>query len=135
MKHKYLSTIITILILTAGVAVYTYNITGKMTDAFYSTTIVFLALVAATVLIAEIEQKKKQFVAKRKYILIFLSDTVVLLLGLMIIAAYWYVGEIVLECSVSMLFMITVLLAIVAFYLLFLLLDIRKATGKKKQDK
>ena len=135
MKHKYLSTIITILILTAGVAVYTYNITGKMTDAFYSTTIVFLALVAATVLIAEIEQKKKQFVAKRKCPLIILSDTAVLLAGLMIIAAYWYVGEIVLECSVSMLFMITVLLAIVAFYLLFLLLDIRKATGKKKQDK
>ena len=135
MKHKYLSTIITILILTAGVAVYTYNITGKMTDAFYSTTSVFLALVAATVLIAEIEQKKKQFVAKRKCPLIILSDTAVLLAGLMIIAAYWYVGEIVLECSVSMLFMITVLLAIVAFYLLFLLLDIRKATGKKKQDK
>ena len=120
MKHKYLSTIITILILTAGVAVYTYNITGKMTDAFYSTTIVFLALVAATVLIAEIEQKKKQFVAKRKCPLIILSDTAVLLAGLMIIAAYWYVGEIVLEFSVSMLFIITELLAIAAFYLLFL---------------
>lgn len=132
MKHKYLSTIITILILTAGVAVYTYNITGKMTDAFYSTTIVFLALVAATVLIAEIEQKKKQFVAKRKCPLIILSDTAVLLAGLMIIAAYWYVGEIVLEFSVSMLFIITELLAIAAFYLLFLVLDIRKATEKKK---
>lgn len=132
MKHKYLSTIITILILTAGVAVYTYNITGKMTDAFYSTTIVFLALVAATVLIAEIEQKKKQFVAKRKCLLIILSDTAVLLAGLMIIAAYWYVGEIVLEFSVSMLFIITELLAIAAFYLLFLVLDIRKATEKKK---
>ena len=132
MKHKYLSTIITILILTAGVAVYTYNITGKMTDAFYSTTIVFLALVAATVLIAEIEQKKKQFVAKRKCPLIILLDTAVLLAGLMIIAAYWYVGEIVLEFSVSMLFIITELLAIAAFYLLFLVLDIRKATEKKK---
>ena len=132
MKYKYLSTIITILILTAGVAVYTYNITGKMTDAFYSTTIVFLALVAATVLIAEIEQKKKQFVAKRKCPLIILSDTAVLLAGLMIIAAYWYVGEIVLEFSVSMLFIITELLAIAAFYLLFLVLDIRKATEKKK---
>ena len=132
MRHKYLSTIITILILTAGVAVYTYNITGKMTDAFYSTTIVFLALVAATVLIAEIEQKKKQFVAKRKCPLIILSDTAVLLAGLMIIAAYWYVGEIVLEFSVSMLFIITELLAIAAFYLLFLVLDIRKATEKKK---
>ena len=132
MRHKYLSTIITILILTAGVAVYTYNITGKMTDAFYSTTIVFLALVAATVLIAEIEQKKKQFVAKRKCLLIILSDTAVLLAGLMIIAAYWYVGEIVLEFSVSMLFIITELLAIAAFYLLFLVLDIRKATEKKK---
>ena len=134
MKHKYLSTIITILILTAGVAVYTYNITGKMTDAFYSTTIVFLALVAATVLIAEIEQKKKQFVAKRKCPLIILSDTAVLLAGLMIIAAYWYVGEIVLEFSVSMLFIITELLAIVAFYLLFLVLDIRKATEKKNNQ-
>ena len=134
MKHKYLSTIITILILTAGVAVYTYNITGKMTDAFYVTTIVFIALVAAAVLIAVIEQKKEQFVDKRKYILIFLSDTVVLLLGLMIIAAYWYVGEIVLECSVSMLFIITELLAIVAFYLLFLVLDIRKATEKKNNQ-
>lgn len=135
MKYKYLSTIITIFILTAGVAVYTYNITRKMTDVLYGTTIVFIALVVAAVLIAVIEEKKKQFVAKRKCPLIILSDTAVLLAGLMIIAAYWYVGEIVLECSVSMLFMITVLLAIGAFYLLFLLLDIRKATGKKKQDK
>lgn len=135
MKNKYLSTIITILILTAGVALYIYNITRKMTDVLYGTTIVFIALVVAAVLIAVIEEKKKQFVAKRKCPLIILSDTAVLLAGLMIIAAYWYVGEIVLECSVSMLFMITVLLAIGAFYLLFLLLDIRKATGKKKQDK
>ena len=134
MKYKYLSTIITILILTAGVALYIYNITGKMTDAFYGTTIVFIALVVAAVLIAGIEQKKEQVVAKRKYPLIFLSDTAVLLLGLMVIAAYWYVGEIILECNVSMLFMITVLLTIAAFYLLFLVLDIRKATEKKNNQ-
>ena len=132
MKYKYLSTIITIFILTAGVAVYTYNIARKMTDVLYGTTIVFIALVVAAVLIAVIEEKKKQFVAKRKCLLIILSDTAVLLAGLMIIAAYWYVGEIVLEFSVSMLFIITELLAIAAFYLLFLVLDIRKATEKKK---